>query len=129
MFGRRQDERGSAAVEFALVLPLLLIVTLGLVQVGLLARDELLVVQAARAGAREAAVVADAISVRDATVSAAAGLDGSRMQVTASGGAVQGDPVTVEVVYDAPISVPFVEWLLPPSVTLTASVTDRREYA
>jgi len=39
-------------VEFSLVLPLLLVLALGLIQVGLLARDRLLVEAAARAGAR-----------------------------------------------------------------------------
>ena len=49
----RPDRRhvGSAAVEFALVLPLVLVVALALVQVGLLVRDRLLVESAARAGA------------------------------------------------------------------------------
>ena len=51
--------RGSAAVEFALVLPILFVVLLGLVQVGVLAKDELLVQQAARIGAREAAISPD----------------------------------------------------------------------
>ena len=49
---RRDRDSGSAAVEFALVLPVVLVVALALVQVGLLARDRLLVEAAARAGAR-----------------------------------------------------------------------------
>ena len=48
----RRAERGTAAVEFALVLPLVLVVALALVQTGLLVRDRLLVEAAARAGAR-----------------------------------------------------------------------------
>jgi Flp pilus assembly protein TadG len=47
-----RSERGTAAVEFALVLPLVLVVALALVQTGLLVRDRLLVEAAARAGAR-----------------------------------------------------------------------------
>src|SRR4029453_9930281 len=41
---------GSATVEFALVLPLLFVVSLAFVQVALLGRDQLLVEAAARAG-------------------------------------------------------------------------------
>ncbi|MGZ8646525.1 MAG: TadE/TadG family type IV pilus assembly protein [Actinomycetota bacterium] len=47
-----RSQAGSAVVEFALVLPLVLVVALSLVQVGLLVRDRLLVEAAARAGAR-----------------------------------------------------------------------------
>jgi Flp pilus assembly protein TadG len=48
---------GTATVEFALVLPLLLVMCLALVQVGLLARDRLLVEAVARAGARRSIVL------------------------------------------------------------------------
>ena len=44
-------DRGSSAVEFALLLPILLLVLLALVQVGVLARDSLVLTQASRAGA------------------------------------------------------------------------------
>jgi len=47
--------RGSAVVEFALVLPLVLVVLLGAVEVAVVARTQLEVSQAAREGAREAA--------------------------------------------------------------------------
>ena len=63
---KRPRERGSAAVEFALVLPLVLILALALLQVGLLVKDGLVVQEAARAGARQAAVTADDASAKQA---------------------------------------------------------------
>ena len=45
-------DRGQAAVETALVLPLIMAVALAFVQVGLLVRDHILVVHAAREAAR-----------------------------------------------------------------------------
>jgi Flp pilus assembly protein TadG len=49
----RMRERGSAAVEFALLLPILLLLLLAFVQVGVIARDSLVLTQASRAGARD----------------------------------------------------------------------------
>ena len=86
---------GSAVVEFALVLPLLLVVALSLVQVGLLVRDRLLIEAAARAGARTAAVEADEGAVRAAALAAAPDLDPSLAGVAIARQGTQGDPVTV----------------------------------
>ena len=50
---------GSAAVEFALVLPLVLLVLLAVTQVAVVARTQLEVANAAREGARRAATAPD----------------------------------------------------------------------
>jgi Flp pilus assembly protein TadG len=127
----RSDEhdRGSAVVEFALVLPILLLVLLGLVQVGVLARDQLLLTQASRAGAREAAVRPSVEAVGDAVRSAAVGLDATRLTVDVLWGGSRGSPVTVEVTYDAPVAPAIAGWLLPDSVELRAVATMRQEFA
>lgn len=53
MCGRR---RGSGLVEFALVAPLLLAILLGIIDFGILARNSLVIANAAREGARAAAL-------------------------------------------------------------------------
>ena len=120
--------RGSAVVEFALVLPLVFAVTLGLVQVGVLARDRALVEAAARAGARAAAVEPDETAIRDAAVAAGPGLDASAVGIQVDRLGTQGDPVTVSVTYDDPMRVPFIGWLVGTSVQLRASAVMRQEY-
>ena len=72
---RRRRHDGSATVEFALVLPIVLAVGLALVQVGLLVRERLLVESAVRSGARTAAVEPGDEPVRAAVLSAAPALD------------------------------------------------------
>jgi hypothetical protein len=52
-------ERGSAAVEFALVVPIVALVLMAMVEVVVIARTQLEVSQAAREGAREAAASPD----------------------------------------------------------------------
>src|ERR671914_2765910 len=108
---RRDPERGTAAVEFALVLPLVLTVTLALVQTGLLVRDRLLVEAAARAAARAAAVADDPNAVRSAAVGAAPSLDGAALTVSVDRQGTRGEPVTASVGYTAAVRVPFVGWL------------------
>ena len=125
---RPDRQAGSAAVEFALVLPLLLVVALALVQVGWLVRDRLLVEAAARAGARAAAVEADAGAIRSAALAAAPDLDPALASVQVARTGTQGDPVTVSIGYDEPIRVPFIGWLFGTSIRMDTDATDRQEF-
>jgi len=109
------------------VLPILLVLALGVVQAGLLVRDELVLAGAARAAARQAAVSADDASVRDAATQSAPSLDPSRLDLVVTR-TKRGDPATVSVTYSAPIAVPFVGWLFPSAVTLRASAAMRQEF-
>ena len=103
---------GSAAVELALVLPLALWMALALVQIGLLAKDAVVVLQAAREGAREAAVTLSEDRVRQAVLRGG-GLPDERTEVGIERAGSVGDPVTVDVKFRAPTVVPFVDWLFP----------------
>jgi len=124
----RGGERGSAVVEFALVMPLLLLVALALVQIAVIGRDRLVLEHAARAGAREAAVDPDDAVVRSIVADAAAPLDPSDVAVDIERAGTFGDPVVVRVVYDVPVAVPLAGWLLPPSVHLTTELAMRQEF-
>jgi hypothetical protein len=126
---RRHASSGSAAVELALVLPLALTVALALIQVGLVSKDTLLVAQAAREGARQAAVSLDEARVRDAALLGGGPLAGDRTEVQVDRAGTVGDPVTVRVRYRAPMVVPFLDWLLPGEVEIEAEATMRQETA
>ena len=125
----RAPEHGSAAVEFALLLPILLLLLLALVQVGVIARDSLVLTQASRAGAREAAVQGSSDAVEEAVRAAAVGLDPARIDVDATWSGARGAPVTVEVRYDAPVASLLSGWLFPESVSLRSTATMRQEFA
>jgi Flp pilus assembly protein TadG len=124
----RRDERGSAVVEFALVVPVLMVFLLAMIQAGLLLRDQLVVLEAARAGAREASVSAADEEVRAAAAEAAAALDPAALSVTVQRGGGQGQPVTVDVAYAMAVTVPFVERFFPSVLTLRGSATMRQEF-
>ena len=61
MAGERERERAQSTVELALVLPIVAMVALALLDVGLLMRDNVLCVHAAREAARAQAVGEDPV--------------------------------------------------------------------
>ncbi|MEA2825837.1 MAG: hypothetical protein QOG43_276 [Actinomycetota bacterium] len=122
---RGTGDEGQAAVELALVLPLVAILLLALVQVGLVVRDQILVLHAAREAAREAAVDGGP-EVPARAAAASSTLDASRLTVESSGRAGPGSRVRIHVSYRAPTDVPLVGAALP-DVTLEASATMRVE--
>jgi len=104
----RGGEPGQAAVEFALVLPLVVMALLALIQVGLLVRDHLAVVHAAREAAREASVAPDparAVAAARRTLPGAEVEVGERPEV--------GGSIEVEVRYRSVTDVPLVGKLFP----------------
>lgn len=109
----RREDRGQATVELALLLPLVAVLLLLILQIGLVLRDQLMVVHAAREAARSAAV-ADG----DPEVAARSGaersgsLDRDRLDLTTR--SMDGDRrISVEVRYRSTTEVPLVGLLLP----------------
>ena len=91
-------------VEFALVIPILCVVLFGVIQFGILYTNYVTLTDAARIGARKAAVSrheADPVAVTVAKVkSAAAGLDSTKLVVTVNATAWEhGEDVTVTAKY------------------------------
>jgi Flp pilus assembly protein TadG len=78
--GARRD-RGAAAVELALVLPILLLVIFGVIDFGRMLNAQITLTQAAREGARWAALGQSGVPAR--VTAAAPGLNGVSTTVTA----------------------------------------------
>ena len=123
---RGEGDEGQAAVELALVLPLVVVLLLAVVQVGLLVRDHVRLVHAAREAARQAAVDVTTDAPRRAA-EASSGLDGRRLEVTVSGRGAAGSRVTVALRYHAGGQVPLIGAAVH-HVTLEATATMRVEH-
>jgi Flp pilus assembly protein TadG len=100
---------GQATVEFALALPIVLIVMLGMTQVGVAIRNELAVELAAREGARAASVSANPAGAASSAATAAVDLP---ISVATQ---VSGHRVTVTVTYIDPTDVAIIGRFLGPS--------------
>jgi Flp pilus assembly protein TadG len=95
---RRPGDSGAAAVEFALLLPVLLLVTFGIIDFGRALNAQVTITQAAREGARLAALSQPDVVSR--TQAAATGLSAVTVAVTACpAGAGQASSATVKVSY------------------------------
>ena len=106
------------------MLPFVAALLLTLVQVGLVARDQILVIHAAREGARAAAVDPHPQTAhRAAAEGAPLRSDRIRVETTTSG---DGSRVRVGVSYRSPTDVPLVGGLVG-DIPLTAGVTMRIE--
>jgi TadE-like protein len=103
-----RSDRGQATVELALVLPLVFGLLVLVFQIALVARDEILVVHAARDAAREATVTRD-----PARVAAAARRDlpGASVRIIRRGGT--GEPVQVAITFVSRTDLPLIGALLP----------------
>jgi Flp pilus assembly pilin Flp len=118
----RKDEGGQAAVELALVLPLIALLVLAIVQVGLVVRDQVLVVHAAREAARAAAVDPRPAVARAAALRAS-DLAQTRTQVDVED---RRDLVIASVSYKSVTDVPLVGPLVP-DLMLHARLAMRKE--
>lgn len=116
---------GQAATELALVLPLVMLLLLAVVQVALVARDQILVVHAARAAAREAAVDSRPLSIR-ATAVRASGLKAASLRTESRADGGFPDMITVRVHYRSPTDVMLIGPLLP-EIPLGAKAAIRAE--
>ncbi|MDP9402261.1 MAG: pilus assembly protein [Actinomycetota bacterium] len=122
--GGRGDE-GQAAVELALVLPLVALLLLAVTQVALVVRDQVLVVHAAREAARAAAVDPTLDAARRAAL-AGAPLAEDRLRLELSGQGKGGQQVRATLWYRSPTLAPVVGALLP-DVVVRAQASMRRE--
>lgn len=130
----RRDDRGAAAVEFALVLPILLLLVLGIVQFGLTFTQWLEMESAAREGARWGSLGYAAADIRTRVRAAAPGLNPplTDAQITVTPldpGNHPSDPVSVSITYSTPV-LPIIGPIMGqagPTMSLTAAAVNRIE--
>ena len=130
---RWRDEDGQAITEFAIILPVLMMLLLGIIQFGIIFNNYITLTDATRAGARTAAVNRflgdDGASAVTAVENAAQGLDQSVLDPTISVTAspdwkTTGNEVTVTASY--PYSINILGWTVKAG-DLTSTTKERLE--
>jgi Flp pilus assembly protein TadG len=138
--GKRED--GQALVEFALVLPVLLLILLAILKLGLLFNNYLTLTDSVRSGARfmalERGAAGNYCSATDAQVkNSASGLNPANITFTPSGSGVtftgtdsctsltQGNSITLQANYPCDFKLMGITFV--PSCSLTVSASERVE--
>lgn len=137
---RQKCCQGQAIVEFAIVLPILLLLMLGLINLGVLINAQIILTQAAWEGARAGATLNPSLGEGDAEIIGAVqasliGLsDPTSVTVNINPDEAaravlpwpkpRGEPLTVRLAYPMNLALP-----LPITVTLGAEATSRIEYS
>jgi Flp pilus assembly protein TadG len=127
---RLHDDRGQTAVEFALITPVIVLLLLGIVQVGIAFHDYITVTDAARAGARKAVVdrfTGETNAQLQQHVRDAAGdLDQSKLKVTVTLPAPLSSGSSLTVTAKYPYSINLLGFVVA-SGDMSSTMTDRLE--
>ncbi len=132
---KEKGEKGQALVEFALLVPIFLILLFSIVDFGMGFYSWITVTNSAREGARIGAVLANDQQIRD-RVFDTAGLpnEGTNMEViitnSAEQGGLPGESVVVQVDYDYDLITPLANLLggiIGPQLTLSSTADMRLE--
>ncbi|MDJ0924551.1 MAG: TadE/TadG family type IV pilus assembly protein [Acidimicrobiia bacterium] len=120
----RNRERGSATVELALLVPLILVLLVVVVEVAVVARAQVELVAAAREGARVAATSPDPERAVSA-VRRALGTSGVNARIAVRRPHVVGRPAEVKVTLQHEIAVPLLGVLRVPLVARAVMAVER----
>lgn len=128
------SEKGASAVEFALLLPILMLLILGIIQFGFIFYHYISITHAAREGARWAALEQPDSDVRLKVKNSAPGLTITDVDIIINPSGDRsgkiGEPVAVTVDYKTPIIAPFIGeamGIVGPDIALSNTATQRIE--
>ena len=133
---RQQNERGAAAVEFALLLPVLLTILYGIIEFGMIMYGREVVTNASREGARAGIIqvspkpTSGQITTIATNYLTGTGINPSQVTITVAGaGGASPTMLTVTATYNYPWLVPYIPTVLglPSPLPITMSTTMRNE--
>jgi Flp pilus assembly protein TadG len=109
LHNRRRTDTGAAAVEFAIILPLLVMLVFGIIEFGRGYNAKVSLTHAAREGARALAVgTADDDGVKTVIKDSVGSLDPEKIEFSAfDNPCTNGEPTKVTLTYQFKLNIPF----------------------
>jgi Flp pilus assembly protein TadG len=125
-----KDQKGQALVEFAVILPLLLLLIMGIIEFGLMLNSYLTVRNVSREGARAGIVGSTNAEIENTIISTSPNLEESKLTINITpteGSRKSGDTLTVQLTYKYELIVPIISSLLGNEIDLKAQTSMRIE--
>lgn len=124
------NQSGQSLVEFALILPILLLLIMGIIEFGFIMNSYLTIQNASREGARIGIVGAADLDIRNRVLSDSPNLQAADLTINITpeeGSRGPGDTITVAVTYNYHLVTPIISSLLNNSLVLNAQTSMRIE--
>ncbi|MCH4890437.1 pilus assembly protein [Acidaminobacter sp. JC074] len=123
-----KNEKGQSLVEFALLIPILILILMAIIEFGFMFNTYITVSNASREGARLGSVGATNAEISQRVLEAAPNLDADRISISISpGNRNSGDMINVTIEYDYEIITPIMSSFLSPLIDLEAQTVMRVE--
>jgi len=125
-----RNEKGQSLVEFAILLPLLLLLMMGILEFSLMLNSYLTINNSAREGARLGIVAGSNIEIKELILNISPNLDSKKLIVNITpleGSRQSGGTITVEVIYNYQVIIPIISNILGNVVVLKAQTSMRIE--
>ncbi|RMD00360.1 pilus assembly protein [Clostridium autoethanogenum] len=124
------NEKGQALVEFAIILPILLLIVMGIVQFGMVINSYITIENASREGARAGIIGSTDQEIQYLIVTTSPNLDPKNLTVTitpSESSRRSGDSLIVKVTYKYNLTVPIISSLFNNVIVLNGQTTMRVE--
>ena len=125
-----RNEKGQSLIEFAILLPLLLLLLMGILEFGLMLNAYLSINNSAREGARLGIVDGSNLEISELITNLSTNLSTEDLVVNIiplEGSRQSGDALTVEVIYNYQVIIPIISNILNDVVVLKAKTSMRIE--
>jgi Flp pilus assembly protein TadG len=125
-----RNEKGQSLVEFAILLPILLLLLMGILEFGIILNSYLTINNASREGARLGIVSGSNIEINELITNISPNLDTANLIVNITpleGIRTSGETITVEIIYNYQVIIPIISNILNNVVVLKAQTSMRME--
>ncbi|MDS0525888.1 pilus assembly protein [Clostridium sp. SHJSY1] len=125
-----KNQNGQALVEFAIILPILLILVMGILQFGMMLNSYLAIENATREGARAGIVGKSDFEIKNMIIAMSPSLDPQNIVITINpteNSRKSGDTLVVKITYNYELTVPIISSLFNNVIVLNGQTSMRIE--